>query len=100
MKNQTDIKPMSTPTIPPPELLHIERDGAEVYVTASDGLERLCTMSRPGEAKRLADARMIVRAVNARIEQQRALITVARGYIQSGRPDLAALVLAGEKETA
>ena len=53
-------------TFPLPELLHIERDGAEVYVTASDGLERLCTMSRPGEHERLADARMIVRAVNAR----------------------------------
>ena len=57
---------MNTPTLSPPELLHIERDGAEVYVTTSNGLERVCTMSRPGEQERLADARMIVRAVNAR----------------------------------
>jgi hypothetical protein len=35
--------------------------------------------------------------LRARIEQQRAMIQVALGYIQSGRPDLAALLL-GEKE--
>jgi len=48
----------------------------------------------------IKDDILIMAELRARIEQQRALITVARGYIQSGRPDLAALVLAGEKETA
>jgi conjugal transfer/entry exclusion protein len=48
----------------------------------------------------IRDAMRVEQELSARIEQQRALITVARGYIQSGRPDLAALVLAGEKETA
>ncbi len=56
---------MSLPTLPTPAILHVERDGYECYVTASDGLERICTMSRPGEAQRLTDAQMIVQAVNA-----------------------------------
>ena len=56
---------MKTPTLPPPELVHVERDGDQVYVTMSNGLERLCTMSRAGEAQRLRDARMIVAAVNS-----------------------------------
>jgi hypothetical protein len=37
----------------------------------------------------------LVAELRARIEQQRALIAVALGYIQSGRPDRAALVLSG-----
>ena len=41
----------------------------------------------------IGDDRRIKAELRERIEQQRALITVARGYIQSGRPDLAALVL-------
>ena len=44
--------------------LHVERDGAECYVTTSNALERLCTMSRPKARQRLADARMIVRQCN------------------------------------
>jgi hypothetical protein len=66
---------MTSPTLPPPELLHIERDGAECYVTANDGLERICTMSRAGDAQRLKDARMIVRTVNARALMVKALQT-------------------------
>lgn len=58
---------MNTPTLPPSEFLHIEHDGAEVYVTANNGLERLCTMSRHGYAQRLADAKMIVLACNQRV---------------------------------
>lgn len=47
----------------------------------------------------IKDDILIIAELRARIEQQRALIAVARGYLQSGRPDLAALVLA-EKEAA
>ena len=61
-------KSVKSPTLPPPDLLHVERDHCEVYVTCSDGLERLCTMNRPGEAQRLADARMIVKACNAQAQ--------------------------------
>ena len=56
---------MSAPTLPP-NLLHVERDGAQVYVTMNDGLERLCTMSRAGEAQRLQNAYLIVEACNSR----------------------------------
>ena len=56
---------MNPTTLSTPELLRVERDGAEVYVTASDGLERLCTMSRAGESQRLKDARMIVESCNS-----------------------------------
>lgn len=55
---------MNPTTLSSPEVLRVERDGAEVYVTASDGLERLCTMSRAGESQRVKDARMIVTACN------------------------------------
>jgi hypothetical protein len=91
-------KMQNTPALPPPELLHVERDGAEVYITASGGLERLCTMSRPGESQRLADARTIVWAVNsqAKSNKQAARIDVARGYLLAGRPDLAAMALTDE----
>ena len=48
----------------------------------------------------IEDDILIMAELRARIEQQRALIAVAQGYLRSGRIDLAALVLAGEKETA
>ncbi len=69
---------MNTPALPPPELLHVERDGAEVYITISEGLERLCTMSRPGEAQRLKDAQMIVRACNSHA----ALVEALKGLLK------------------
>ena len=41
---------------------------------------------------------LIMAELRARIEHQRVMICVALGYLQSGRPELAALVL-GEKDT-
>ena len=66
------------------ELLHVERDGAECYVTASDAMERFCTMSRPTEAKRLEDARMIVRACNSAPALLAALKGIAATFEQPG----------------
>ena len=67
-----------------PELLQVERDGAECYVTAANGLERLCTMGRPGEAQRLQDARMIVRACNSAPALLAALKAIAATFEQPG----------------
>ncbi len=46
----------------------------------------------------IRDAMRVEQELSARIDHQRAMIAVALGYIQSGRPDRAALVLAGTKE--
>ena len=46
----------------------------------------------------IEDDILITAELRARIEHQRAMICVALGYLQSGRPELAALVL-GEKDT-
>ena len=43
----------------------------------------------------IEDDMRITAELRARIEQQRALIKVALGYIQSGRPDMATRALAG-----
>jgi conjugal transfer/entry exclusion protein len=45
----------------------------------------------------IRDAMRVEQELSARIEQQRALMKVALGYIQSGRPELAALVLDGQE---
>ncbi len=57
--------------------LHVECDGEECYVTATNALERLCTMSRPSAVQRLADARRIVRACNAHADLVQALREIA-----------------------
>ena len=79
---------MTTPALPPPELLHVERDNSEVYITVSEGLERLCTMSRDREAQRIADAKMIVRACNQRtamVESLRGLVAIVGKCEINGR---------------
>ena len=45
----------------------------------------------------LADAVLLIVQLRERIEQQAAMIAVALGYIQSGKPHLAAEVLKGAK---
>lgn len=56
---------MSTPYTPhTPEPYRQECDGDEVYVTGSDGLERVCTMATAGRGQRLRDSARIVACVN------------------------------------
>ena len=43
----------------------------------------------------IEDDRRIIAEMRARIEQQRAVISVALGYLQSGRPIMAAMALSG-----
>ena len=43
----------------------------------------------------IEDDILIIAELRARVEQQRAVISVALGYLQSGRPIMAAMALSG-----
>ena len=47
----------------------------------------------------IEDDILIIAELRARVEQQRAVISVALGYLQSGRPIMAAMALSGSALT-